>query len=131
MGVPGPAEGDTIEIRGLRLLCHVGVTAEERAVAQPVEVDLDLSVDLSAAASSDSVSDTVDYGAVAVAVDAAVRGEHARLEHALLERVAAVAADAALAVDDRTSAVVVAVRKLRPPIPLDVASTGVRIHRRR
>ena len=124
MGVP--AEGDTIEIRGLRLLCNVGVTAEERAVAQPVEVDLDLSVDLSTAASTDSVSDTVDYGAVAVAVADAVRGEHALLEH-----LAAVAADAAMAVDARTSAVVVAVRKLRPPVPLDVASTGVRLHRRR
>lgn len=126
MAVPHPGEGDTIEIRGLRLLCHVGVTGEERAVAQPVEFDVDLSVDLSAAASSDSVSDTVDYGAVSVAVADAVGGEHA-----LLERLAAVAADAALAVDDRTSAVVVAVRKLRPPVPLDVASTGVRLHRRR
>lgn len=127
MGATVPTTGDAIEIRGLRVLCRVGVTAEERAVAQPIEVDLDLAVDLSAAAGSDAVADTVDYGAVAVAVaDAMTAGEHA-----LLERLAATAAEATFAVDDRTSAVVVAVRKLRPPVPLDVASTGVRIHRAR
>ena len=127
MGALAPHDGDRIEIRGLRLLCRVGVSAEERSVAQPVEVDLDLEVDLSTAASSDSVSDTVDYGAVAIAVADAVTDA----EHALLERLAAVAAEAVLAVDDRTEAVVVAVRKLRPPVPLDVASTGVRIRRSR
>ena len=120
-------DGDTIEIRGLRLLCRVGVTAAERASAQPVEVDVDLAVDLSAAAGSDSVSDTVDYGAVAVAVAEAVTEG----DHELLERVAERAAGAALRVDRRSTAVSVAVRKLRPPLPLDVSSTGVRIHRSR
>jgi dihydroneopterin aldolase len=118
---------DAIEIRGLRLLCHVGVTAGERATAQPLEVDVDLAVDLAAAAASDSVGDTVDYGVVSVAIAAAVQEG----QHDLLERVAALAADAALGVDDRASSVTLTVRKLRPPVPLDVASTGVRLHRSR
>jgi 7,8-dihydroneopterin aldolase/epimerase/oxygenase len=118
---------DRIEIRALRVVAHVGVGADERALAQPLELDIDLEVALDVAAGSDDVADTVDYGAVAVAVAAAVQGA----EHALLERVAAVAADAALAVDESTSAVTVAVRKLRPPIPLDVGSTGVRLRRAR
>lgn len=122
-----PVEGDRIEIRGLRLLCRVGVPAGERAVAQPIEVDLDLILDLTEATASDDVADTVDYGAVALAVAEAVTTG----EHALLERLAALAADAAFTVDERTSEVVVTVRKLRPPVPLDVASTGVRIRRSR
>lgn len=116
---------DHIEIRALRIVCHVGVGDDERASAQPLELDLDLEADLSAAASSDDVADTIDYGAVSLAVAAAVQAE----EHALLERAAAVAADAALGVDARATAVTVSVRKLRPPIPLDVGSTAVRLRR--
>lgn len=118
---------DSIQLRSLRLLCHVGVTEAERAAAQPLELDLDLHVGLTAAAASDDVADTVDYGEVALAVVAAVQAS----EHALLERAATVAADAALAVDDRADAVTVTVRKLRPPIPADVGTAGVSVHRRR
>lgn len=116
---------DHIEIRALRILCHVGVGDDERAHAQPLELDIDLEADLSAAATSDDVADTIDYGEVSLSVAAAVQAT----EHALLERAAAVAADAALAVDHRATAVTVSVRKLRPPIPLDVGSTAVRIRR--
>ena len=122
----GAAMG-SIEIRGLRVMCHVGVPEAERAVPQPIEFDLDLVVDLDAAASSDSVSDTVDYGAVSEAGAAAVTSG----PHALLERLAGLAADAALAVDQRSVAVSVTVRKLRPPVPVDVATTAVRLHRAR
>ena len=122
----GAAMG-SIEIRGLRVMCHVGVPEAERAVPQPIEFDLDLVVDLDAAASSDLVSDTVDYGAVSEAVAAAVTSG----PHALLERLAGLAADAALAVDQRSVAVSVTVRKLRPPVPVDVATTAVRLHRAR
>lgn len=114
-----------IEIRALRILCHVGVGAEERASAQPLELDIDIEADLTDAAASDDVADTIDYGEVSLAVAAAVQAT----EHALLERTAAVAADAALAVDPRATAVTVSVRKLRPPIPLDVGSTAVRLRR--
>ncbi len=120
-----PAGPGDIQIRGLRVLCHVGVSADERAVAQPVEIDIDLFVDLAPAAASDHVADTVDYGAVTTAVAAAVT----KGEHALLERLALLATDAALAVDRRTTAVAATVRKLRPPVPEHVASTGVRVHR--
>lgn len=116
-----------ILIDGLRVLAHVGVPEAERAEAQPLSLDVELFVDLDAAGRSDDVADTVDYGAVAVAVADAVVAEPI----ALLERVAAVAADAALAVDDRTSAVTVTVTKLRPPIPRDVQSSAVRLHRER
>ena len=118
---------DRIEVRGLRIVCHVGVGEAERSAAQPLELDLDLEVELGAAAASDDVADTVDYGSVTLAVAAAVQER----EHNLLERVATVAADAALGVDPLVAAVEVAVRKLRPPIPADVATTGVRLRRAR
>lgn len=118
---------DRIQVRDLRVLCHVGVPAAERAEAQPLEVDLDLELDLGPASESDDVADTVDYGVVTLAVATAVQSA----EHALLERVAGVAADAALAADERTRAVEVWVRKLRPPVPLDVGTTGVRLRRER
>lgn len=117
----------SIEIRGLRVLCHVGVPEDERAQAQPIVIDLDLVVDLDQAAGTDQVADTVDYGEVCTAVAAAVTAA----PHALLERLAGLAADAALAVDERTAAVSVTVTKIRPPVPVDVASTAVRLHRSR
>lgn len=114
-----------IHVDGLRVMCHVGVPDAERAQAQPLEIDLSLDVDLTAAAESDDVVDTVDYGAVAMAVADAVTAAPI----ALLERVAAVAGDAALGVDPRSRRVVVSVRKLRPPVPVDVASTAVTLER--
>lgn len=122
----GPVH-DRIELRGLRLVGLVGVLDHERATGQPLEVDLDLSVDLTAAGRSDDLADTVDYGAVCTAVAAAVTAGHV----ALLEHLATRVADAVLARDDRVVAVEVAVRKLRPPVPLDLASSGVRIVRGR
>ena len=118
---------DAIEIRGLRVLAQVGVPDAERAVAQPLTVDLVLHLDLTDAGASDDVADTVDYGAVAIAVADAISAE----PRSLLERVAAVAADTVLALDERTDAVTVAVTKLRPPIPRDVEATAVRVHRSR
>ncbi len=116
-----------IEIRGLRVLANVGVPEAERLHAQPLSIDLVLTVDLDDAGRSDAVADTVDYGAVAVAVADVVTGAPA----ALLERVASLAADAVLALDPRTEAVTVTITKLRPPIPRDVEATAVRLHRTR
>lgn len=127
MQAPRPAgtPGDLIRLRGLRLVAVVGVLPEERERAQPLELDLDLAVDLAAAAGSDALEHTVDYGAVCDTVAATVAGSGARL----LERLAAQVADAVLALDDRITSVTVEVRKLRPPVAHDLASSGVRVTR--
>jgi dihydroneopterin aldolase len=49
--------------------------------------------------------------------------------HRLLERMATRIAEEVLAVDPRIDAVTVTVRKLRPPVPVDLASAGVTISR--
>lgn len=115
---------DRIELRGLRLTAHVGVSDAERAQAQPLELDVDLHVDLRPPADSDDVADTVDYGVAAIAISDAVRDG----QHHLLERVAKVAANASFAADQRVTAATVTVRKVRPPVPVDIVTTGVTIH---
>jgi dihydroneopterin aldolase len=112
-----------IELRGLRLLASVGVLPEEKERRQPIELDLDVVVDVSAAAASDALADAVDYGAVCDAVAAAVGAGHVEL----LERLAWLVAATVLSVDERIAEVEAVVRKLRPPVPHDLASAGVRV----
>lgn len=119
--------GDRIELRGLRALGRCGVLPEEVERPQPLEVDLDLVVDTTAAAASDDLADTVDYGAVCAAVEATITAGHVRL----LEHLAGRLADVVLALDPRIDAVDVAVRKLRPPVPQHLATSGVRVRRAR
>jgi len=49
----------------------------------------------------------------------------------LLERLAELVAEAVLGLDDRVHAVTVAVRKLRPPVPHQLGTAGVRVTRSR
>jgi dihydroneopterin aldolase len=119
--------GDRIEIRDMRVVGTHGVLPEERERAQPFSLDIVAWVDLLAAQHSDDLSDTVDYGALAqVAADVV-----ARQSYRLLEALAGRLAEALLITDKRLRAVEVTVRKLRPPLALDVASTGVRVLRSR
>lgn len=115
--------GDRIELRGLRVLGRCGAGGAERSVPQPLEIDLLVGAALAAAAASDELIDTVDYGRVCDAVTEAVAaGAVALLEH-LAERIARAVLDA----DGRIESVEVTVRKLRPPVPHDLASAGVRL----
>jgi 7,8-dihydroneopterin aldolase/epimerase/oxygenase len=123
-GAPG---GDRIEILDLRVLGVHGVLPEERERAQPFSVDLVAWVDMAAAQQSDELADTVDYGALAALVAEVVSGR----SYQLLEALAGRLADALLGTDPRLLTVEVTVRKLRPPVALDVASTGVRVSRSR
>lgn len=118
---------DRVELRGLRLLARCGVLLDERARPQPLEIDLDLVCDLEAAGQSDELAHTVDYGAVCELVERVSQREPV----ALLEHLASRVADALLSLDPRIGQVVVAIRKLRPPVPQDLATAGVRIERRR
>jgi len=117
---------DVIEIRGLRVAGICGVLPEERQRPQPLMVDLDLWVDLAAAGDSDDLAATVDYGAVAQRVADLVAGS----DFLLLERLATRVAEECLA-DGAVRKVGVRLRKLRPPVPQLVDTTGVRIVRSR
>jgi dihydroneopterin aldolase len=118
---------DRIRLQGLRVVGTHGVLAEEQARAQPFEVDVELEVDLGAASRSDALDDTVDYGEVAGAVERVVREER----FALLERIGGRIAEVVLGLDERIAAVTVSVTKLRPPVPVDLASASVQLRRDR
>jgi len=115
---------DTIEALGIQAFgCH-GVLPEEQDRAQPFEVDLRLEVDLSVAARTDRLEDTVDYGSLTEAVARTIELESYRLVERLADRIAGVCLSVA-----GVQAVEVSVRKLRPPVPVQVASVGVTLRR--
>ena len=118
---------DRIEIRDLRVTGTHGVLPEERDRAQPFSIDIVAWVDMEAAQQSDDLADTVDYGALAQAAADVVGGRSYRLLEALAGRLAS----ALLILDPRLEATEVTVRKLHPPLALDVGSTGVRVRRAR
>ena len=117
---------DRIELRGLRVLGVCGVLPHERAEPQPLELDVDVEASLASAGASDDLDDTVDYGALCARIEEVVAGE----KFALLERLATRVAEVVLD-DGRVEAVTVAVRKLRPPVPQQLETSGVRIRRTR
>jgi dihydroneopterin aldolase len=118
----GGGVADRIELRGLRVLARCGVLPFEQEQDQPIEIDLDLLCDLHPAGASDDLADTVDYGAVCAVVEQVARAQPV----ALLERLAARLAEAVLAIDGRLDAVEIVVRKLRPPVAQQLATSGVR-----
>ena len=79
------------------------------------------------AGASDALADTVDYGALCALVAQVVGAGHVTL----LEHLADSVASTVLAADGRITAVTVWLRKLRPPVPHDLATSGVRLSRSR
>lgn len=127
-GAPGGDQGDRIELRGLRVVGTHGVLPEEQSRPQPFELDLDVETDLAPAGRTDLLADTVDYAGIAEAAARIVSGTPS---FQLLEALARAIAEAALGSDPRIDAVTVHLRKLQPPLPVDIATVGIRITRRR
>ena len=122
---------DRIELRGLRLSGICGVLPQEQAQPQPLEIDVDLHLDLAPAGGTDDLADTVDYGAVCSAIEQVVTTERFALLERLATRVAEVVLDDVGDGNVAVASVTVAVRKLRPPVPQPLATSGVRITRSR
>ncbi|MCZ7627865.1 MAG: dihydroneopterin aldolase [Microthrixaceae bacterium] len=117
---------DRIELSGLEFTAVIGVLPQERERAQPLRMDLVVHVDLTGAGMSDRLADTIDYGTLCDTVVEVATVEQPEL----LERLAAVVADAVLGFDPRISAVGVSMAKLRPPVPHNLDRAGVTITRR-
>lgn len=116
-----------IEIGDLRVLGVHGALPEERERAQPFACDVRAWLDVGPAAASDALDDTVDYGALARLVATTV----AETSYSLLEALAAAVGEQVLSEHPRVTRVEVTVRKVRPPVPLDVGSMGVSVVRDR
>jgi 7,8-dihydroneopterin aldolase/epimerase/oxygenase len=117
-------ESVTIEITGLSLYTHHGVSAAEREVGQRLVFDLRLDVGETDATVTDEIEDTVDYGEVCqlVALIAQQR------QHKTLERLCSTIADRLLA-DYDLEGVWVKAAKPEPPIPLPVDEVSVEVWR--
>lgn len=121
-----PLPPDVIELRGLRAMAICGVLDSEQDRPQPISVDVEIHADLSQAVRSDDLVDTIDYSQVTARI-ASVLGDE---RFTLLEHLAGRLAEVILE-DPLADAVTLTVRKLRPPVPEQIETTGVRITRAR
>ncbi len=91
---------DKIHLREISCQASIGVTQEERAVAQRILLDLILHLDLEAAAQTDDLKQTVDYRQLVEEVRETV----AQSSYSLLEALAGAVCNTVLR-DDRISVV--------------------------
>jgi 7,8-dihydroneopterin aldolase/epimerase/oxygenase len=113
----------TIEVSGLSLFTHVGVTAAEREVGQRLILDLRLDVGECDATVTDRIEDTIDYGQVCETANLV-----AQRSYKTLERLCAAIADRLLD-DYGAHAVWVKAAKPEPPLPLVVTEVSVEVWR--
>ena len=113
-----------IEVSGLSLYTHHGVSEAEREIGQRLVIDLRLEVGEVDATVTDMVEDTVDYGAVCQAVALVAQQRSYRT----LERLCGAIADRLLA-DFEADRVMVRCAKPEPPIPLPVEEVSVELWR--
>jgi 7,8-dihydroneopterin aldolase/epimerase/oxygenase len=113
----------TIEISGLSLFTHVGVTAAEREVGQRLLLDIRLDIGECDATVTDRIEDTVDYADVCDAVNLAAQ----QRTYKTLERLCTAIADKLERYDSH--AVWVKAAKPEPPIALPVSEVSVEVWR--
>ena len=118
----GPEVGVTIEIVGLSLFTHHGVTAAEREIGQRLVLDVRFDVGEPDALITDRVEDTVDYGEVCQVIALIAQ----QRSYKTLERLCAVIADR-LASQFGADSVTVKASKPEPPIPLPVEEVSVEV----
>jgi dihydroneopterin aldolase len=114
----------TIEISGLSLFTHVGVTAAEREVGQRLLLDLRLDVGECDATITDRIEDTVDYAQVCDTANLVAQ----QRSYKTLERLCTAIADRLLE-QYEAHAVWVKAAKPEPPLPLPVTEVSVEVWR--
>jgi dihydroneopterin aldolase len=114
----------TIEISGLSLYTHIGVSAAEREVGQRLLFDIRIDVGESDATETDRIEDTIDYGEVCQLVALISQQRN----YKTLERLCTVVADRIIE-DFGAEAVWVKAAKPEPPIPLAVEEVSVEVWR--
>jgi dihydroneopterin aldolase len=121
---PDPVDSASVEVevRGLSIYTHHGVTEAERETGQRLEIDVSLDVPDCDAVLTDRVEDTVDYAEVCdiVALAATERSYRTleRLSHVIAER---------LMERFKCESVRVRAAKPEPPIPIAVEQVAVEV----
>ena len=114
----------TIEVSGLSLYTHVGVTEAEREVGQRLLVDLRLDVGDVDATLTDRLEDTIDYSEVCQQANLVAQ----QRTYKTLERLCTAIADRLLESYD-AQAVWVKAAKPEPPMALPVSEVSVEVWR--
>lgn len=114
----------TIEISGLSLFTHCGVTAAEREVGQRLLLDIRLDAGECDATITDRIEDTIDYGQVCEVANLVAQQK----SYKTLERLCAAIADRLLEQWD-AHAVWVKAAKPEPPFALPVTEVSVEVWR--
>jgi 7,8-dihydroneopterin aldolase/epimerase/oxygenase len=120
----GALESVTIEISGLSIYTHHGVSSAEREVGQRLVLDLRLELGESDATATDEIEDTVDYAEVCQLVTLVAQ----QRSHRTLERLCSSIADRLIS-DYDLEGVWVKATKPEPPIPLPVEEVSVEVWR--
>jgi 7,8-dihydroneopterin aldolase/epimerase/oxygenase len=120
----GPEMGTSIEIVGLSLFTHHGVTAAEREIGQRLMLDVRFDVGEPDALVTDRVEDTVDYAEVCQVIALIAQ----QRSYKTLEKLCAVIADR-LSSDFGAHSVSVKASKPEPPMPFPVDEVSVEVWR--
>ena len=114
----------TIEVSGLSLFTHVGVTAAEREVGQRLLLDLRIDAGECDATVTDRIEDTVDYAQVCEMANLVAQ----QRSYKTLERLCTAIADRLLG-QYPAQAVWVKAAKPEPPLALPVTEVSVEVWR--
>ncbi len=125
-GGDGQDSAVEVELRGLSIYTHHGVTDAEQEIGQRLVIDVDFDVPDCDAVLTDRIEDTIDYGEVADIVAMAATERSYRT----LERLGGVIAERLM---ERYSCDSVRVRsaKPEPPLPLAIEEVAVEVVRTR
>lgn len=116
----------SIDITGLNVYTHHGVSAAEQEVGQRLLIDIGFELDTCDATVTDELDDTVDYGAVCQQVWLAAQKQ----SYKTLERLCGAIADH-LMDHFGVDSVMVRATKPEPPIPLPVGDVAVEVWKER
>ena len=108
---------DRIHLKGMVFYGHHGVTPEEQALGQRIEVDLEVEADLETAALEDDPEQTIDYGELYRITREVVEGDPARLLETIAQRVAD-------RIQDEYEVGAVWVKIMKPGAPIDGSVLG-------
>ena len=108
---------DRIHLKGMVFYGHHGVTPEEQALGQRIEVDLEVEANLETAALEDDPEQTIDYGELYRITREVVEGDPVRLLETIAQRVAD-------RIQDEYEVGAVWVKVMKPAAPIDGSVLG-------
>ncbi|HTX31183.1 MAG TPA: dihydroneopterin aldolase [Solirubrobacteraceae bacterium] len=114
----------TIEVSGLSLYTHIGVSDAEREIGQRLLIDLRMDVGEVDATVTDRIEDTVDYSQVCQTANLVAQ----QRSYKTLERLCAAIADRVME-DYAVDAVWIKAAKPEPPMALPVSEVSVEVWR--